>query len=303
MLPEWYNQYKELIEKSLNKYLIDYFNSELNTWLSVLKESALYSVKWWKRIRAILALEFYLSFTKYNFANIKYDDDIIKFCIALELLHVYSLIHDDLPAMDNDILRRWEATVWKKYWEANAILVWDMLNSMAFEILWELKWSSVIIKYFGQAVWIKWMLWWQVLDLYYEKNPDKLTIENLIEVHNKKTWALIECSIIWWIIIAEWEINFVKDEESNNIKRFLDFWQKIGLAFQVKDDLLDVEWTIEETGKSVWDWEEKWFVYFLWIEKTKKYLDDLILESNDIINELDSDKLNFLVEYIWNRKK
>ena len=303
MLPKWYNDYKMIIEKSLNEYLIDYFNSEKNIWLSILKESALYSVKWWKRIRSIFALEFYLSFTKYDFNNIKSGDEIIKFCIALELLHAFSLIHDDLPAMDNDILRRGEPTVWKKYWEADAILVWDMLNSMAFEILWDLKQSSVITKYFGQAVWIKWMLWGQVLDLFYEKNPDKLTIDNLIEIHNKKTWALIECSIIWWIIIAEWEVDFVKDEKTNDIKRFLDFWQKIGLAFQVKDDLLDVEWTIEETGKSVWDWEEKWFVYFMWVDKTRDYLNNLIRDCKKIISELNSEKLNFLVEYIWNRKK
>jgi len=303
MLPEWYNNYKQLIEQSLENYLVEYFSSEKNKWLILLKDSALYSVKWGKRIRSIFALEFYLSFTQKNINSINENDDIVKFCIALELLHAFSLIHDDLPAMDNDILRRWEPTVWKKYWEASAILVWDMLNSMAFEILWDVKNSKSILHYFGQAVWIKWMLWWQVLDLYYEKNPEELTLDNLIEVHNKKTWALIECSIMWGLIIAEWEINFVKNEETNKLKRFLEFWQKIWLAFQVKDDLLDAEWTIEETGKSVWSWEEKGFVYFMWLYKTKEYLNNLILDCRNLILELNSDKLFFLVEYIWSRKK
>lgn len=303
MLPEWYNNYKQLIEQSLENYLVEYFSSEKNKWLILLKDSALYSVKWGKRIRSIFALEFYLSFTQKNINSINENDDIVKFCIALELLHAFSLIHDDLPAMDNDILRRWEPTVWKKYWEASAILVWDMLNSMAFEILWNIKKSKSILHYFGQAVWIKWMLWWQVLDLYYEKNPEELTLDNLIEVHNKKTWALIECSIMWGLIIAEWEINFVKNEETNKLKRFLEFWQKIWLAFQVKDDLLDAEWTIEETGKSVWSWEEKGFVYFMWLYKTKEYLNNLILDCRNLILELNSDKLFFLVEYIWSRKK
>jgi geranylgeranyl diphosphate synthase type II len=303
MLPTWYNKYRSLIEESINTYLEDYFKSEKNIWLIAFKESVLYSVKWWKRIRSIFALEFYLVFTKKNINDIKYNSDILKYCIALELLHAYSLVHDDLPSMDNDILRRGEPTVWKKYWEANAVLVWDVLNSMAFEILWDIEKNDRILYYFGQAVWIKWMLWWQVLDLYYEKNPEALTLDNLIEVHNKKTWALIECSIMWGLIIAEWKVNFVENDETNNLKRFLDFWKKIWLAFQVKDDLLDVEWTIEETGKSVWDWEEKWFVYFMGVEKTKKYLDNLINDCRKIISELNSDKLLFIVDYIWNRKK
>lgn len=295
MLPNWYDEYKKLIDNSINKYLLEYFSNEKNNWLDLLKESALYSVKWWKRIRSIFALEFYLIFSWNNLDNIKYNSDIIKFCITLELLHAFSLIHDDLPSMDNDELRRWKPTVWKKYWEDTAILVWDMLNSMAFEILWNIKQSDNILKIFWEAVWIKWMLWWQVLDLYYENNPDKLTLNNLIEIHNKKTWALIECSIIWWLILS-WKSNI-------DFKIYKEFWKKIWLAFQVKDDLLDVEWTIEETWKSVWDWEEKWFVYFMWISETKNYLNDLIIDCKKIIWDLKSDNLNFLVNYIWNRKK
>jgi geranylgeranyl diphosphate synthase type II len=207
--------------------------------------------------------------------------------------------------MDNDILRRWELTVWKKFWEANAILTWDLLNSLAFEVLSDIKneWNySVLMNYFWKAVGLNWMLWWQVLDLYYEKNPEELNLDNLIEIHNKKTWALIEISVLGWIFIAEGEVHFVKDKVLNNIKKYLDFWKKIWLAFQVKDDLLDVEWTTEETGKSVW-WENKWFVHFMWIEKTKEYLNNLIIDSLNIISSLKSNKLNFLVSYIWNRKK
>ena len=302
MLPTWYIEYKNLIDDSVENYLTEYFNEEKNPWLDIIKEASKYACRWWKRIRSILALEFYLVFTKKEFKDIKKDDDIVKFCIALELLHGYSLVHDDLPAMDNDEYRRWELTTWKKFWETNAILTGDLLNSLAFELTSHI-WNSIMPFYLWQAVWIKWMLWGQVLDMYYEKNPEELTLENLIEVHNKKTWALIEASIMWWLLIAENEVHYVKDEKTNNNKRFLDFGQKIGLAFQVKDDLLDVEWTLEETGKSVWDWEEKWFVYFLWLEETHKYLDNLILESKNIISELKSEKLNFLVEYIWNRKK
>ena len=302
MLPAWYKNYKKLIDDSVENYLTEYFESEKNPWLNIIKEASLYACNWWKRIRSIFALEFYLIFSDKKIDEIKQNDDIILFCVALELLHAYSLVHDDLPEMDNDILRRWELTVWKKFWETNAILVGDLLNSLAFEVLSEI-WNISLIKYFWKAVWLNGMLWWQVLDLFYEKNPEKLNLENLTETHNKKTWKLIEISILWWIILA----NKTKNKENKLIKKeiekYINFWKKIGLAFQVKDDLLDVEWTIKETGKSVGDWENKGFVYFLGIEKTHKYLDDLIFECKKNIIELNSEKLEFLVKYIWNRKK
>jgi len=187
MLPNWYTQYKNLIDISIKNYLELYFETEKNPWLDIIKQSSIYACKSWKRIRSILALEFYQVFSGKNIEEIKKDGNIIKFCIAVELLHAYSLVHDDLPTMDNDELRRWELTTWKKFGETNAILTWDLLNSLAFELLSEI-WNVSLIKYFWNAVWINGMLWWQVLDLYYEQNPDELILENLIETHNKKTW-------------------------------------------------------------------------------------------------------------------
>lgn len=297
MLPLWYNEYKNLIDKSIKKYLDLYFSRwELPKWLEQFKEAVYYSTNWWKRIRSILALEFYIIFSWKELKDIKFGDDIILYCISLELLHSYSLVHDDLPCMDNDEFRRWELTVWKKYSESTATLVWDFLNSISFEILSDINNNvdlKIILWYFWRAVWIYWMLWWQVMDLYYEKKIQELDIEILTDLHNKKTWALIEASIIWWIIIS-WKIN--------NIEKYLDFWKKVWLAFQIKDDILDVEWTKEETGKSV-GWENKWFVYFMWIEKSKNYLNELINDSLNIISDLKSEKLNFLVDYIWKRNK
>jgi geranylgeranyl diphosphate synthase type II len=83
---------------------------------------------------------------------------------------------------------------------------------------------------------------------------------------------------------------------------YWDFWKKLGLAFQVKDDLLDVEWTPEETGKSVWG-EQKGFVYLLWVEATRKILHDMISECNTIAQNLWSEKIDFIVKYVETRKK
>ena len=302
MLPTWYNQYKKLIDKSIKNYLDIYFNNlEIDNNLNKFKEAIYYSVKWWKRIRSILAIEFYLIISNKKIENIKFWDNIILYCIAIELLHAYSLVHDDLPAIDNDTIRRWEETTWKKYWETNAILVWDLLNTLTFEILGEI-WNVSLLKEFSKATWFNWMIWWQVLDIYYENNNSKLNIDKLINVHNKKTWKLIEVSIVWWLILWNLSLDKKNKIKKSNIIKYIGFWKKIWLAFQVKDDLLDVEWSLNETWKSVW-WENKWFVHFIWIKESREYLNNLIDESLNIISKLKSEKLNFLVSYIWTRKK
>ena len=296
MLPNWYSEYKNLIEHSLNKYLKDYFKNNTSEVLKSFEDIIIYSTRWGKKIRSILALEFYLSFTSKNLKEINLDDDIIKYCIALEIVHAFSLIHDDLPCMDNDTLRRWELTVWKKYWEANAVLAGDLLNTLAFEILSELsnpKASQQLSKLLSHAIWLYGMVWWQVEDIYFEHNEEKLTKELLEKLHNKKTWALIESSVLWGIILAEkqWEID-----------NYSSFWKKLGLAFQIKDDLLDVEWSAEEVGKSVWG-EQKWFVHFVWLEQAKTDLNNLINNCLHAVKNLDSEKLDFIVHYIGERKK
>ena len=298
MLPIWYNDYKNLIEKSIINYLDNYFKDKfLSKPLNDFKESIYYATKWWKKIRAIFALEFYLIITWKKLEEIKIDDDILKLCIALEFVHAYSLVHDDLPAMDNDDYRRWELTTWKKFWEANWILAWDMLNSLWFEVLSEIQNKEIwikLIKLLSNSIWFFWMLWWQVEDIYFENNFSELNLEKLSSLHAKKTWALIKTSILWWIVLA-WKNDLI------NI--FEKYAENIGLAFQIKDDILDVEWTLEETWKSV-GWENKWFVYFHWLEKSKNILNDLTSESLEILKNLEkNEKLVFLTEYIRSRNK
>ncbi len=306
MIPEWYNKYKNLIDNSITNYLNSYFIDENNIWLDEFKEAVIYSCKWWKRIRSILSLEFYLIFSWENIDDLDLNSDIIKYCIALELLHSYSLVHDDLPCMDNDTFRRWELTTWKKYSDTIATLVWDMLNSIAYELVWTIN-NKKLTQYFSNSTGFKWMLWWQVLDIYYEKNPWKLTFEYLNLIHNKKTWALIDASIVWWIYLAEEFFNEREDVIKNKLDDFLnnydDFWYELWLAFQIKDDLLDVEWTLIETWKSVWWDENKWYVYFLWLEKTKEELNKVIDSLFNKSELLNSEKIDFIIKYIATRKK
>lgn len=295
-LPKWYNDYKTFIEKGVDTYISRYLALPMSKPLEDFKEVIAYWFSWWKKLRWILALEFYLSLTWKDISEIKLDDDIIKVCIALESVHAFSLLHDDLPCMDNDELRRWELTVWKKYGEYNGVLAGDMLNTLCFEIISDIKdakMSQKISKLISHSVWFYWMVWGQIEDIYFENNIWELDTALLSDLHAKKTGKLIQASILSGAILS-WEVA--------NIDVYWDFWKKLGLAFQIKDDLLDVEWTPEETGKSVWG-EEKWFVYLIGVDATRKILWDIISECHSIAKKLGSEKIDFIVDYVENRKK
>jgi len=305
MLPLWYNQYKKFINSNIENYLEQYFwSKKQNEGLEEFKSAILYSLKWWKKIRSILALEFYLTLNNKSLTSIISEQEasqellnITKFCIALEFVHAYSLVHDDLPCMDNDELRRGQTTTWKQFGEYQGVLVWDMLNSLAFEIISEITdpiLSVQLSNLLSKAVWFHWMLGGQIDDMFFENNPEKLSMWDLIKLHNKKTWALIKASVQWWILVS-WKIS--------QIHKLSAFWEKLWLAFQIKDDLLDVEWDIKEVGKSVWRWEEKWFVHFLWLKQTKQELKKLIKECLISAKILKSEHLRFLVWYVWSRVK
>ena len=295
-LPKWYNEYKDLIEKNIDTYLSRYLALPMSKPLEDFKEVISYGFSWWKKLRSILALEFYLSLTWKHISDIKIDDDIMKVCIALESVHAFSLLHDDLPCMDNDELRRWELTVWKKYGEYNGVLAGDMLNTICFEIISDIKDAKIsqsISKLISHSVWFYGMVWGQIEDIYFENNVSELDISLLSDLHAKKTGKLIQASILSGVMLS-WEVA--------NIDVYWDFGKKLWLAFQIKDDLLDVEGTPEETGKSV-GWEEKGFVYLIWVDATRKILWDVISECHAIAKKLWSEKIDFIVDYVENRKK
>jgi len=296
MLPNWYEDYKNLIESAISKYLDTYLAIPMGTPLDEFKDIVKYAFSGGKKLRSILALEFYLTLTGKDISEVKLDDDIMKLCVWIEAIHAYSLVHDDLPCMDNDELRRGEATVWKKYGEYQAVLTGDMLNTLGIEILSDIKDAYIsrdLIKMVTHGIGFYGMIGWQVEDMYFEENTSELNTDILSKLHYKKTGKLIEASILGGIIVSG---------EKGHIDVFKDFGRKLGLAFQIKDDLLDIEGTPEEVGKSVWG-EEKGFVYLCGIEQSRNILHELIIECQEMAKSLDSEKINFLVEYIEKRKK
>ncbi|HLO08279.1 MAG TPA: farnesyl diphosphate synthase [Terriglobales bacterium] len=164
---------------------------------------------------------------------------------ALEMLHTYSLIHDDLPALDNDDLRRGRPTCHKVFGEAIAILAGDALQTLAYEVLSRLRCSAefrvrVIEEIAHGTGTIEGMIGGQVVDLEAEHSqPDLATLEY---IHRSKTAALISASVVSGGLYAG------ADDEAVGALR--GFGQSIGLAFQIVDDVLDVTQTSEQLGKT-----------------------------------------------------
>lgn len=166
---------------------------------------------------------------------------------ALEMIHTMSLIHDDLPAMDNDDYRRGKLTNHKVYGEDTAILAGDGLLAYAFEFV-ATQTQNVppqqllqVIARLGRAVGAAGLVGGQVVDLECEGKPD-ITIETLNFIHNHKTGALLEASVVCGAILAE--------APATDLQRLSRYAQNIGLAFQIVDDILDITSTPEELGKT-----------------------------------------------------
>lgn len=164
---------------------------------------------------------------------------------AIECIHAYSLIHDDLPAMDDDALRRGQPTVHIAFDEATAILAGDALQALAFDIISEptselsAQQSLSMVKALAKASGYNGMCGGQAIDL--NSTDKQIDLATLTQLHRLKTGALIRCAIELAIIAAN-----INDDERQHL---LDFADAVGLAFQVQDDVLDITGSTEELGK------------------------------------------------------
>ena len=216
----------EKIEKNLDEILSPSLDGD-----EFLNEAMRYSVLGGgKRLRPFLAIECS------SFFDVD-TDDVIKISCAIELLHVYSLVHDDLPAIDDDDLRRGKLSNHKYFDEATAILVGDGLQALAFEILSgsfnkiKSKNQIELINLFSNMVGHKGMVGGQAIDIRSNQN-EELNIAKLLMMYKMKTANLISFSCQAGAIISD----------SNNLKRkaLQDFGDNLGLVFQITDDILDV---------------------------------------------------------------
>ena len=215
------------------------------------------------------------------------------FACALEMIHTYSLIHDDLPAMDNDDLRRGLPTCHKQFDEATAILAGDGLLTYAFEVAASSNEASdtvvKCISILSQMAGPSGMVYGQQLDLEAENKEIDWTM--LQRIHEHKTGCLLTAPLLMGCILA-------KHEED------IPAWKKIGfslgLAFQVQDDILDIELTSKEFGKSNSDQKNHkgTSVSILGIERAKEVMNDLYQSATQEIRSLTGFESAELLEYV-----
>jgi farnesyl diphosphate synthase len=219
---------------------------------------------------------------------------------AIELLHTYSLIHDDLPAMDNSPLRRGNPTLHVVFDEVTAILVGDALNTYAFEVLSNAPFSDAtrvdLIRELASNGGLNGMVLGQAIDCYFENKP--LKIEDIKILHTNKTAKLIAASLKMGAII-------IGDETLG--EKLYDFGIKLGLLFQIQDDILDVTQSSAEAGKLTNNDENKnSFVTILGLAESLKQANELSDELNKELHSFDenlSAELSPLLTKYINRHK
>ena len=255
-----------------------------------------------KRIRAYLLVEAFRLFD-----NIKFYDDALSIAASLELIHTYSLIHDDLPSMDNSLLRRGKKTCHIKYDEATAILLGDGLQSLAFEIITnnELtlddRTKVNICNKLAQAIGFKGMVAGQMMDLISEGRYDKFIPDKkfIIQTQRLKTGALIDFSLQAGGIIG--------GAKKSELEILSGFGKRIGLAFQIVDDILDATSNEEDLGKTT-DLDSKQgkvnFVTLLGLEKSRKKVEDLIIQAKSELEKfsVNTENLMIIAEFVETRK-
>ena len=223
---------------------------------------------------------------------------------AIESIHAYSLIHDDLPAMDNDELRRGQPTCHIAFDEATAILAGDALQTFAFEILTETPSLSAeqklqLVKVLAQASGVQGMCLGQSLDLISEHK--QVNLAELELIHRNKTGALLTAALKLGFICSP---HFENKELEQQLERYS---QAIGLAFQVQDDILDIEGDSAEIGKPVGSdlgLDKSTYPKLLGLEGAKQKAQELYQTALHELDNLpfDTTALRALAEFIVNRK-
>ena len=244
-----------------------------------------------KRLRPILAYSAYEYCGGSDFA----DSAPISFAMAaLEMVHTYSLIHDDLPCMDDDDLRRGLPTCHKKFDEATAVLAGDALHDVAFELL--AKTGSVeVIAELAHAIGTFGMIGGQIADV--EAEGKDVSADDVILIHTRKTGALLRASVRIGAILA--------GANDKNLEKLSIYGAKIGLAFQIIDDILDIEGDQEVLGKTVGadsDHQKATYPKAVGLDKAREDAQKLIYDANCLFENKEDNILKHIANYIAQRK-
>ena len=269
------DKFLELLANNKNfidKKVQDYFKQE-----SLIEKAMLYASDGGKRIRAFLYLE-----TKKMFSRIIEED--LDLAMAIEFIHAYSLVHDDLPAMDDDDYRRGKESLHKKFGEDIAILTGDALLNDASLMLFKLGIKDE--KYLRAGYYIleraskKGMIGGQVLDL---RRTDTYDKDYLFEVYSKKTSDLFKAACVSAAIVS--------GKDAEDIRKIEGYAENLGLAFQIQDDLLEENFKDELNILNLMD-----------IEEAKQVLDQVNLNARECIKDFkDNEVLLYLIDYLTNR--
>ncbi|MCB7488031.1 polyprenyl synthetase family protein [Faecalibacillus faecis] len=273
------------INQRLKMILNDYPKSKV-------KEAMLYSLQaGGKRIRPFIVLQVIRAY------NQNYHDYIDIAC-ALEMIHTYSLIHDDLPGMDNDDLRRGKPTCHKQFGEATAILAGDGLLNEAVNIIIKTSLASdlkiALISCLYQASGISGMIYGQELDI--ENENKKLSIDKLNTIHHYKTGKLLSCAFQLGGLIAS----------PQDVKVLKEIGYKVGLAFQIQDDILDVISDSKTLGKPVGSDasnHKETYTTLIGVEASQKEVDKLFKEAIELVYSLSINHglIIEIIELLWKR--
>lgn len=260
------------VEKEISDFINTYTSHE------ELKKSMLYSIEaGGKRLRPLIILATVKAFQK------ELTTPVYQTAGALEMIHTYSLIHDDLPAMDDDDLRRGKLTNHKVFGDALAILAGDGLLTGAFQLLSETTLSPsetvLLIQLLAKAAGIGGMVAGQAGDMAAEKN--QIPLKDLQAIHHRKTGALLTYAFVAGGILAN---------QTEYVAELLEtLGGHIGLAFQIRDDLLDIVGTTEELGKQIGQdekSEKSTYPSLLGLEGARQALADELGQAKIVIHQL-----------------
>jgi geranylgeranyl diphosphate synthase type II len=284
---------KKEIEEVIDKYL-----PSIETYPSIIHKAMRYStLAGGKRIRPILAI----SSCEAVGGN---PEDVLPFAAAIELIHTYSLIHDDLPSLDNDDYRRGKPTCHKKFGEAIAILAGDALLTLAFEIMAEYgakrevdsRLISQIIYEVAFAIGTSGMIGGQVVDILSENR--KVDAPTLQYIHTHKTGNLICVCLRIGALLGK--------ANKEQLRLLTQYGEYIGLAFQIVDDILDIEGSKEKMGKDTEsDLSKNKLTYpsVYGLEESKKWATQLSKEAISSLESFDykADPLREIAKFIIKR--